>query len=102
MNNSLKQGLPPSKGELYCKIAADVGEIWALASVPIIESKSISKRVNSLVEKFRALYKSMKRDTGKQAFEQKKLAFQEFLGKLFDICSCKCRMFAICNCSKVY
>ena len=55
MNNSLKQGLPPSKGELYCKIAADVGEIWALASVPIIESKSMSKRVNSLVGKFRAL-----------------------------------------------
>ena len=39
----LKQGLPPSKVELYCKIAADVGEIWALASVSIIESKSISK-----------------------------------------------------------
>ena len=75
MNNSLKQGLPPSKGELYCKITSDVGEIWALASVPIIESKSISKRVNSLVEKFRALYKSMKRDTGKQAFEQKKDRF---------------------------
>ena len=71
----LKQGLPPSKGELYCKIADDVGEIWALASVPIIESKSISKRVNSLVEKFRALYKSMKRDTSKQAFEQKKDRF---------------------------
>ena len=55
MNNSSKQGLPPSKGELYCKIAADVGEIWALASVPIIESKSMSKRVNCLVGKFRAL-----------------------------------------------
>ena len=98
----LKQGLPPSKGELYCKIAADVGEIWALASVPIIECKSISKRVNFLVEKFRALQKSMKRDVGKQAFEQKKLAFQDFLGKLFDICSRKCRMFEFCNCSKVY
>ena len=98
----LKQGLLPSKGELYSKIAADVGEIWALASVPIIESKSISKRVNSLVENFRAIQKSMKRDADKQALEQKKLAFQDFLGKLFDICSRKCRMFEICNCSKVY
>ena len=55
-----------------------------------------------MVENFRAIQKSMKRDADKQALEQKKLAFQDFLGKLFDICSRKCRMFEIYNCSKVY
>ena len=88
------------KGELYLKIAKDIEERWEKASIPTIGTQGVIRRLEKLIEKYRNLQKSMKRDAGKEKFEAKKEDFHKLLKVFFHRGSCKCSMFEKCECEK--
>ena len=95
-----KPGIIPKRHNLTAKVAADIVEIWASASISSITVWSVTMRIDKLIESYLKLIKSAKRDADKDGYKMKLMRFKDDLSSLFDICSCKCKDFNNCRCVK--
>ena len=71
-----------------------ISEIWYSASIPTIQQRSIHKRLVRYLIQLLALRKNF----GKSCFENSFNKHVEKYNVLYDISSCKCRNFNLCDC----
>ena len=64
-------GIIPVRKEIVDIVASDVQKIWSSASIPTIELRSITMRINVLIDSYLNLSKSAKRDGEKEAYKRK-------------------------------
>ena len=64
-------GIIPVRKEIVDIVASDVQKIWSSASIPTIELRSITMRINVLIDSYLKLSKSAKRDGEKEANERR-------------------------------
>ena len=95
-----KPGAIPKRHVLTTKISSNVVEIWNSASIPAIQTWSILRRIDSLIDQYLGILKSMKRDSSREKFRNKLSEFEENLRLLFDVAQCQCAGLEECKCPK--
>ncbi|GLV61237.1 hypothetical protein CBL_21066, partial [Carabus blaptoides fortunei] len=90
--------LDPSVKKIVRQVIPVLEIIWGNTPIPTISTLGIEKLLLKLYEKLRKLKNrhAAKSDSPQLIADIEK--FNESLGGLFDICSCKCKNFAECSC----
>ena len=57
-----KSGGLPSRHEVVAKVAKEIINVWLKNSIPTISLRSTEKRINVLINQYKSIQKSMKRD----------------------------------------
>lgn len=90
----------PTVHDISEKLAQEVLDIWQKASLPTVSRKRVLQLIRVYHDKYRSL---MKPYHGRQTninYQQKINTFTAESHRLFDICSCKCKLISNCSCSK--
>jgi hypothetical protein len=83
------------------EICDDITSIWDKATIPFISSRRIVQKIVDFKEKHHVIIKNYNTKRREEQYYNKNVqTFQTELDQLFDICSCKCKHFANCNCEK--
>ena len=90
-------GKIPPRTELISTLTSGAISIWESASIPVMTPYGIEKKVNSLIDGYRSLSKSFKRDGERTNFKVKLDNYNIKLCELFDISSCVCKSFDTCK-----
>ncbi|KAL4712991.1 hypothetical protein ACJJTC_012061 [Scirpophaga incertulas] len=81
-------------------LAEEILTIWQKASLPTVSRKRVLQLIRTYHDKYRSL---MKPYHGRQTninYQQKINTFTAESHRLFDICSCKCKLTSNCSCLK--
>lgn len=102
MKMKSENGKEPLQQEISNLTAIQVIEIWQRASLPIINSKSVVRKISQYYTKYVALLKSFKKRQFEQNYASKLEAYRHTGNvNLFDIASCQCLDFSLCYCEAV-
>ena len=75
-----------TKRDLLRLTASEVTAVWAKASIPTIEQKSVINKMERLVDSGNKLQKYSEEKRQSSSFQSEKRSFKD----IFDICTCKC------------
>lgn len=89
-----------SNREIASVIADKVIAVWTTASIPTVTKERITKLIVSYHDKYKALLKAYKERKGQEPYQKKLRIFEEQSQKLFDVCSCRCKVLDKCVCEK--
>ena len=98
VDSEKKPGLKPARGELIARVALKAFGVWKRASIPTINLKSIGRKIDVVVDRYRDMMKSIKKES--EHFQKKRADFQIYLKQLFDVAACMCAFFESCKCPK--
>ena len=82
------------------QLATDIIAIYQRASIPTVSIQRIVKQLQDCHGKYQNMMRSSKNPSESANFEQKFKVFFDESKQLFDFSSCKCVLFANCNCVK--
>lgn len=83
------------------EVSTKLEEIWNRASIPIIDHRSIERRIRSYYDKYRSLLKPFKARKDVESYRQQLFRFRQNAQILFDIATCRCESFDNCTCEKI-
>lgn len=89
----------PTVSEILDIVIENVEDIWVKASIPTVSRT----RMLQMGRAFHDKYRNILRSKGRKGSKNYDLAVNKFLNegkRLFDIASCKCKLFSECNCTK--
>lgn len=86
---------------VFDAVSSDLLDLWKMSSIPAVSKNIVIAMLKQCQEKKRNLLKSKDSKKGKAiTYNQNLKIFNKDMFRLFDITACKCKEFALCNCSK--
>lgn len=90
----------PTVQEISERLAQEVLDIWQKASLPTVSRKRVLQLIRAYHDKYRSLMKPYQSRQTNKNYKQKIDTFKAESHRLFDICSCKCKLISNCSCLK--
>lgn len=91
----------PTVHDISERLATEILDIWRKASLPTVSFKRVLQLIRSYHEKYRRLLKPYQDRRTNKKYQEKITEFVTESQRLFDICSCKCKLTnSKCTCSK--
>ncbi|CAG4988526.1 unnamed protein product [Parnassius apollo] len=95
-----KKTKEPTIHDISERLAQEVLEIWRKASLPTVSLKRVLQLIRSYHDKYRSLMKPYRGRQLNKKYQEKINTFITESHRLFDVCSCKCKLISDCTCSK--
>lgn len=95
-----KTAKEPTVHNISERLAKEVLEIWQKTSLPTVSLKRILQLIRSYHDKYRTLMKPYQDRKKNKNYQEKISRFITESHRLFDICSCKCKLISNCTCLK--
>lgn len=95
-----KKQLKGLVGDTAEKVSSKIEELWEKASIPVIDHRSIVRRIRGYHDKYRMLLKPYKTRKLTQTYINSLEKFKMESKRLFDIAACRCDISKVCNCEK--
>lgn len=91
----------PTVHDISERLATEILDIWRKASLPTVSFKRVLQLIRSYHDKYRRLLKPYQGRQTNKKYQEKITEFVTESQRLFDICSCKCKLInSECTCSK--
>lgn len=90
----------PTVHDISQRLATEILDIWQKASLPTVSFKRVLQLIRSYHDKYRCLLKPYQGRQTNEKYQEKINKFVTESQRLFDVCSCKCKVISECDCSK--
>ncbi|XP_060801595.1 uncharacterized protein LOC132902031 [Amyelois transitella] len=90
----------PTVHDISERLTTEILDIWRKASLPTVSFKRVLKLIRTYHDKYRGLLKPYQGRKMNKKYQQKIAEFVTESQRLFDVCSCKCKLISECTCSK--
>ena len=97
-SNKMNSKEQPSVTEVATIVAKKLEAIWQKAFIPTVFRTRIVQQVKNYHDKHRNLLKPYRTRKNNVNYKVRIAKFQHEAESLFDICACKCKEEAVCNC----